>query len=134
MLRSSSNPVPAIPAGFSLVEMLTVIAVMGILSAMAIPQFQEIREAAQISKDQNNAQQIVSMYHSAQSLGLDFDGTDKMSTIDKVVTGGTVERGTFEGTFFGLPHLTPIQKQRAANYIIITGGALQYIGTGAGDD
>lgn len=115
--------------GFSLVEMLTVIAVIGILAAMASAQISDIRGAAQSARDQRNAQQIVSIYHSARAMGLNFNGASTMETIRNVVAGDTVTRGSFAGTYFGLPHLSPEMTARASQYIGEAGDALQYVGS-----
>ena len=109
--------------------MLIVVAIIGILAAMAVPSMSRMHDAADTAKDQRNAQQIVSMYHTAQSMGLDFDGADKLETIANVVTGGYVPHGVFEGTYFGLPHISADQRARAAEYIEVAGEALQYMGS-----
>jgi hypothetical protein len=108
--------------------MLTAVAVIGILAAMAVFQISRVRAAAEIAKDQKNAQQIVSMYHSARAMGVNFDGANKKATIANVIAGGVVRRGVFEGTFFGLPQLSVDEQDRAAIYIDVAGEALQYLG------
>jgi type IV pilus assembly protein PilA len=109
--------------------MLTVIAVIGILAAIAVQQLSNIFQGTHLTKDRNNAQQVVSIYHSALALGLDFTAGTKEETIAKVVAGGSVTRGAFEGTYFGLPYLSLDAQQRAAQYITIEGGVLQYLGS-----
>lgn len=108
--------------------MLIVIAVIGIMAAIALPQIGRTHDAATEVKDQGNAQRIVSTYHSAMAMGLDFDGDTKAETIDNVVNGGTVPHGVFQGMYFGLPSLAASEKEGAAQYIGVSGGALQYVG------
>ena len=57
--------------GFSLVEMLVVIAVIGVLTAIAIPIIGRINEQATIAKDNRNAQAVVTMYNAARAGGFD---------------------------------------------------------------
>lgn len=109
--------------------MLIVVSVIGIMAAMALPQIGRTHDAATDVKDQSNAQRIVSVYHSALAMGLNFDGDTLAETIDNVVAGGTVPRGVFEGMYFGLPNLPAAEKEGAARFISVAGGALQYVGT-----
>ena len=55
--------------GFSLVEMLVVIAVIGVLTAIAIPIIGRINEQAEIAKDNRNTQAVVTMYNAARAAG-----------------------------------------------------------------
>jgi prepilin-type N-terminal cleavage/methylation domain-containing protein len=50
------------PQGFSLVEMLVVIAVIGVIAAIAIPNIGSVGSSAKVATAQRNAQSIVSLY------------------------------------------------------------------------
>ena len=45
--------------GFTLIEVLTVIAIIAILSAILFPTVTQMRETASKTKDQNNLRQII---------------------------------------------------------------------------
>ncbi len=56
--------------GFSLVEMLVVVAVIGIIAAIAIPSVSNVFDTASNAKDRQNARQIDSMSAALAALGV----------------------------------------------------------------
>jgi len=119
-------------AGFSLVEMLVVIAVIGIIAAIAVPNIGRINDSAKDARKRRNAQSVASIFSSAQAAGYDFSKAGGVTTgtvlasealiIGAVITGASVtDPGPFQGTFFGVPGLSPTQA------VSETLGAAQYI-------
>ncbi len=63
-----------VKAGFSLVEMLVVIAVIGIIAAIAVPTIGSITSQANENKAKRNAQNLASVYSSAIAAGARLHG------------------------------------------------------------
>ena len=55
--------------GFSLVEMLVVISVIGIIAAIGVPAIGNITDKADTEGAKRNAQSIASLYNSARAVG-----------------------------------------------------------------
>ena len=107
-------------AGFSLVELLVVIAVIGIIAAIAVPQISKINDSASQATAQRNAQNVASVYAAALAAGHDFagGGSDISDTIDAVVVGTTITAdGAFNGSYFGVPNLSTADKTSAGSYV-----------------
>ena len=127
------NTKKALNKGFSLVEMLVVIAVIGIIAAIAVPNIGRINDAAQEAKDRRNAQNIASIYASAHAAGHDFWDTDIATTVAAIVTPGHTiadPQSPFDGTFFGVPNLSATEQAAAIAFLELNAasGMLVYNG------
>ena len=76
--------------GFSLVELLTVIAVIGIMSGIGIANISGVNNKAKTGVDQTNARNIASLYNNAVQAGAAFtDNTNKTTIAEDLVSGVT---------------------------------------------
>ncbi len=95
--------------GFSLVEMLVVIAVIGVIAAIAIPSIGSINASAKVAVAERNAQSIMSVYQSGLAAGATWSAvnaiTDPASLITAVVAG-TTGTGAFASTTFAVPGMS----------------------------
>ncbi len=95
-------------AGFSLVEMLVVIAVIGIIAAIAIPNIGSINSAARTSTAQRNAQSVASVYAAALAAGCTTTqlGTTPADAVAALGGAGkTPADGPFKTQKFAVPNL-----------------------------
>lgn len=96
--------VTSLKAGFSLVEMLVVIAIIGIIAAIAIPNIGSINNSARYATGQRNAQSVASVLNAAIAAGATLTGLTSTSTGSDIVelaeTGVTPSDGAFNGKKF----------------------------------
>ena len=112
-MNTKLNTKNVLSKGFSLVEMLVVIAVIGIIAAIAIPSIGSINNSAQIATAKRNAQNLASVYQSGLADGVAWGATDVATGVAAVKTGGT---GT-DGTYFGVKGLDTDATNNAVTYL-----------------
>ncbi len=124
--------------GFSLVEMLVVIAVIGIIAAIAVPNVARINDRAKEAKNMRNAQNLASVYSSAAAAGYDFAYTDgdkdsgtlkdKAGVVAAVVSGIHINDSAnpFNGARFSVQGLKIRDQQEAYPYLKMVNNELVY--------
>ena len=90
--------------GFSLVELLVVIAVIGVIAAIAIPAMSGIFGKSDAAKGKRNAQNIVSTFNAARAAGNLSAPTNVAAAITSITSApGLSGGGAFLGSSFYVP-------------------------------
>jgi prepilin-type N-terminal cleavage/methylation domain-containing protein len=127
--RHSVRPLRALRSGFSLVEVLIVIAVLGVMASIAINSLASHREAAEQTRNRRNAQEIVSLCVAAQAAGISFVVPgDPVQTARNAVSGAKATKGSFAGKTFRLPGMQEKEILGAAYYLDVQGNEVKYNG------
>jgi prepilin-type N-terminal cleavage/methylation domain-containing protein len=115
-------------SGFSLIEMLTTIVIIGLLAAIIIPSFGNVLDSAGNAKDRRNAQQLAATSAAAVAVGLDFvAGSDLETTVRKIVQGAVPTSDNFKDHRFQVPMGGEADIVGAMKYLSIRDGRLVVI-------
>lgn len=115
---------------FSLAELLVVIAVIGIIAALAIPNISAITTSSHYAKDERNAQNIASMAIAAKAAGADTSGWNSVPDLVQALEDGvTVPAvGGQPPVEFKISGLSADDRAAIASYLSVTnGGQISYI-------
>ncbi len=100
--------------GFSLVEILIVIAVIGIIASIAVPSVGSITGSAQTASAKRNAQSLVSIYQSGRAAGVPWGASSVDTAASAVESGATGNNGTY----FGVQGMDATALIAAKNHLI----------------
>ena len=108
-------------AGFTLVEMLVVIALIGAIAAIAVNEISDVNGAANNAKGMRNAQSMASIYQSAAAAGLFFYDPDLATVVSAISAGSTIDdpSNPFDGAFFGMPEMSADEILGCQTYLTI---------------
>ncbi len=87
-------------SGFSLIELLTVVGIIGLLAAITIPSLGVLTGEADRVKDKRNAQTVILSYNTGSAAGVQWPEGDVATQVAAVVagqqpTGGAMRTMTF---------------------------------------
>lgn len=115
---------------FSLVEMLVVVAIIGVVAAVCILALGSQRQAFIDARDRRNAQEITSLVQGAKAAGVILAvPDDPLLTAQLAVSGKQAEGGAFDGKTFMLPGLSSEDINGAAFYLDVVGTEVTYNGS-----
>ncbi|HEY1082124.1 MAG TPA: prepilin-type N-terminal cleavage/methylation domain-containing protein [Prosthecobacter sp.] len=109
----------SLKAGFSLVEMLVVIAIIGIIAAIAIPNIGNINDSAKQATAQRNAQSVASVVNAAIAAGYVPPATWSDTALLTLVQGDTIKPGSgpFKDKIFTVGNIDDEEEAAVLEYI-----------------
>lgn len=112
------------PSGFSLVELLVVIAVIGTIASIAIPAISGVYEKSTAAKSRRNAQSISALYASLRAAGATVaspsEATIAAAISDEATNGISGLAGTvFAGSKFYVPMNVAERDMAAAKLLYV---------------
>jgi prepilin-type N-terminal cleavage/methylation domain-containing protein len=108
---------PALTAGFTLVELLTVLAILGILASIVLPNIAATNEAARNTVARRNAQNLASVYSCGQIAGVNWEATDVASATTTILEGKAAGDGAFAGKVFKAAGMKASDLAHAQRYL-----------------
>lgn len=130
MLRFHKTPKLArrpLLTGFSLVEVLIAITIIGILGSIAINQLATDHKIYEAARNRRNAQEVASLCTMAYNAGVNFAvPNDPVQTTRNAVAGAAATNGSFAGQTFRLPGMQEEDILAASYYLDVQDSAVLY--------
>ena len=111
--------------GFSLVELLVTIGVLGVITAISIIAINPVTRNAHVNKDMRNAQSIAAVAGASQAAGAVLD----LSSLDSAIAQlkeGVSGSGTFSSSTFKVAPFTSEQVEDLRPYLSIQNNSLVF--------
>lgn len=123
------SPLSRRSKGFSLVEVLTVVAVIGILAAVSIPILHRFLDGARIPKAMRNAQNLASLAAAASASGATLDTTSIDTLLTQLTSGQVNGSGSMSSTSVRSSALSREDVNEAKTHLVLgADGVLVYDG------
>ena len=103
--------------GFTLVELLTVVAILGILASIVLPNIAATNEAARNTVARRNAQNFASIYSCGQIAGVNWGATDVATATTNILEGRAAGDGAFAGKVFKAAGMKATDLAHAQRYL-----------------
>jgi prepilin-type N-terminal cleavage/methylation domain-containing protein len=103
--------------GFSLVELLSVLAIIGVLSGLILPHIADANEAAKNSVARRNAQNLASIFTCGQVAGVNWEADSVETAVANVFAGKTAGDGAFAGKIFKVATIPASDLPNAIRYL-----------------
>lgn len=118
MIAKQPTLCPTVPqAGFSMVELLTIIAILGLLATIMIPNIAETNESARNTVARRNAQNLASIFSCGQIAGVNWEASDVATATTNVLAGKAASDGAFAGKVFKAAGMKPADLAQAQRYL-----------------
>lgn len=113
-------------SAFSLIEVLVVIAIIGILSAIALPFISNVSQAADNTRIVRNAQTLASTYNSAIAAGVPMTAASDLDSAVVIITAGTNVSINGNVQSFSVNGLTTEEIDKAKLLLSFSNGLIAY--------